>query len=368
MTDNNIALSLRSRQQQANMASGNSAKINGTSSSSSSSFSEGSASRPTSYPPPPPKRTSPFLPTPLETLVLLAYPTLLVFGTLFSVLSPQTRASPYDPSGRAHVPAAAPSYFARKDNVFNTFFVKRGWAWITVAFATFVLTHPALAGAGAGAGAGGGKGSAARRRIRAGIRWALITTWWVLVTQWCFGPAIIDRGFRFTGGKCEVAREAVSEEGAAAGAKDVFTAAACKAAGGRWSGGHDISGHVFLLVLGSFFLLQEVGWTVYRAGFAGGREERSVVMPDGAAKGAGVESESSSAELVPDEDKLGFGGRFAVGVVALCLWMLLMTAIYFHTWFEKLTGLLVAALGIYPVYFLPRWVPGLRALVGLPGI
>ncbi|KAI1655037.1 inositol phospholipid synthesis and fat-storage-inducing TM-domain-containing protein [Daldinia decipiens] len=340
MTDNNITSSLRSRQQ-ANMAAGS--KATGF-----SSLPDDTAGRPT-YPPPS-KRTSPFLPTPLETLVLLVYPTLLTFGTVFSIISPQTRASPYDPTGHSHVASAAPSYFARKDNVFNTLFVKRGWAWISAAFATFVLTHPAL--------------GAQRRRIRAAGRWALVTAWWVLVTQWCFGPAIIDRGFRFTGGKCEVAREAVAE--GSADKAEAFTAVACKAAGGRWSGGHDISGHVFLLVLGSFFLLQEVGWVVYRAGFAGGREERCVIMADSAVKGASVEAES--AEPVADEGVLGFGGRFVLGVVAACLWMLLMTAIYFHTWPEKLTGLLVAAMGIYPVYILPRWIPGLRALVGLPGI
>lgn len=171
------------------------------------------------------------------------------------------------------------------------------------------------------------------RRTRAALRWVLVTAWWVLVTQWCFGPAIIDRGFRFTGGKCEVAQEAVVEGTADKG--DVFTAAACKAAGGRWSGGHDISGHVFLLVLGSYFLIQEVGWVVYRAGFGGGREERCVAMHDGAVKGAGVEAEKSGAGV--DERALGAGGKFALGVVALCLWMLLMTAIYFHTWFEKVS-------------------------------
>ncbi|KAI0115255.1 inositol phospholipid synthesis and fat-storage-inducing TM-domain-containing protein [Daldinia grandis] len=342
MTDNNITFSLRSRQQ-ANMA--DDSKAAGV-----SSLPDDTTGRPT-YPPPP-KRNSPFLPTPLETLVLLVYPTLLTFGTVFSIISPQTRASPYDPTGHSHVASAAPSYFARKDNVFNTLFVKRGWAWISAAFVTFVATHPGLLL------------GTQRRRARAAGRWALVTGWWVLVTQWCFGPAIIDRGFRFTGGKCEVAQEAVAE--GTADKSDAFTAAACRAAGGRWSGGHDISGHVFLLVLGSFFLLQEVGWVVYRAGFAGGREERCVVMSDGAVKGAGVEAES--AEPGGDEGVLGFGGRFALGVVAACLWMLLMTAIYFHTWPEKLTGLLVAAAGIYPVYILPRWIPGLRALVGLPGI
>ncbi|KAI2630637.1 Fat storage-inducing transmembrane protein [Hypoxylon sp. NC1633] len=216
-------------------------------------------------------------------------------------------------------------------------------------------------------------------KTKAVLRWALVTGWWVLVTQWCFGAPIIDRGFRFTGGKCEDAREALFD-GTADGA-DVFTAAACRAAGGRWSGGHDISGHVFLLVLGSFFLLQEVGWPACRAGLLlttnaakAGREERCVVMPDGAVKGAGVEAErsSGSGSGAGDEGRsvasLGFGEKFALAVVALCWWMLLMTAIYFHTWFEKLTGLLVAAMAIYPVYILPRWAPALRALIGLPGI
>ncbi|KAI1335702.1 Fat storage-inducing transmembrane protein [Xylariaceae sp. FL0016] len=189
----------------------------------------------------------------------------------------------------------------------------------------------------------------------------MVTGWWVLVTQWCFGAPIIDRGFRFTGGKCEVAEEAVFEGTADKG--DVLTATACRAAGGRWSGGHDISGHVFLLVLGSFFLVQEVGWTMWRAR---GREERSIVMGDGAVKGAGVEA--AVAEGSEKSIGLGIGGKFVGVVVALCGWMLLMTAIYFHTWFEKLTGLLVAFLGIYPVYVLPRWIPAMREVVGLPGL
>ncbi|PHH68728.1 hypothetical protein CDD83_5998 [Cordyceps sp. RAO-2017] len=42
--------------------------------------------------------------------------------------------------------------------------------------------------------------------------------------------------------------------------------------------------------------------------------------------------------------------------------MLLMTAIYFHTWFEKFTGLVTALLGWYAIYIVPRFVPPLRAL------
>ena len=308
-------------------------------------------SREPDYPPPPPpghkastattttttttattKRNTPYLPTPTETLLLTLYPTILLFGTLYSLLSPETRASPYDATHQSHAqhPSLAPSYFARKDNILNVAFVKRGWAWITLAFGVFVATHPGVGRAG------GWKG-----RVRAGVRWAVVTAWWVGVTQWCFGPPIIDRGFRWSGGRCEVVEEVVrAGEG---GVKEVFTAAACKASGGSWRGGHDISGHVFLLVLGSAFLVQEVGWVVAARWARYGGEERCVVMRDGAVKGAGVEAgrreKAGEGEGVVSTvlEALGHGGKPAAVVVGLCGWMLLMTAIYFHTWFEKVS-------------------------------
>ncbi|KAK3682220.1 inositol phospholipid synthesis and fat-storage-inducing TM-domain-containing protein [Podospora appendiculata] len=232
-------------------------------------------------------RNTPYLPTPTELALVAGYPLLLLFGALFSLVSPETRAAPYDVFKQAHSqdPALAPSYFARKDNLLNVLFVKRGWAWVTVAFFAFALTHPAVV--------------SATQRGRAAVRWGLVTLWWVFVTQWFFGPAIIDRGFRWSGGKCEVVENKV-EEGEGLGKGDFVTAAACKAYGGRWSGGHDISGHVFLLVLGSGFLVQEVVWVAARWGRGGRGEE-----------------------------------RLAAVVVVLSGWMLLMTAIYFHTWFEK---------------------------------
>ncbi|KAI1433391.1 inositol phospholipid synthesis and fat-storage-inducing TM-domain-containing protein [Xylaria sp. CBS 124048] len=296
-------------------------------------------------------RSSPFLPTPLETLFLAVYPIILIFGTLFSAISPETRNAPFDVSRQAHVQSEAPSYFARKNNLFNVLFVKRGWLWITVAFFAFVATHPTFRDG--------------RAAVRATTRWALVTGWWILVTQWCFGPALIDRGFRITGGKCVVAYEAMST--GTADPKEVFTAAACRSAGGSWSGGHDISGHVFLLVLGSCFLVHEVAWVVLRAGvkILDSGDDRSIVMGDGAVKDAAT---GSGRTPTAHERHLSAGGKFALGVVALSLWMLLMTAVYFHTWFEKFTGLLVASVAIYGIYISPRWIPALRGLVGLPGI
>lgn len=268
-------------------------------------------------------RNPPPLPTATERLVLALFPGLLLFGTLYSLVSPQTRGSAFDTAAQAHAQDAPPSYFAHKGNVFNQWYVKKGWAWTSLAFAALVAGHPAMR---TGADVVG-------RRVRAILRWGLVTGWWILVTQWFFGPPIIDRGFRWTGGKCEVVEEMV-EEGSA-GTGDVFTAVACKAAGGRWQGGHDISGHIFLLVLGSGFLLQELGWVVSR--WTGGvAEERTVVMSDGAVKGAGVESQTTVGEGKTG-DALGLGGKVVAGVVVLNLWMLLMTAIYFHTWFEKVS-------------------------------
>jgi sulfate adenylyltransferase (ADP) / ATP adenylyltransferase len=266
-------------------------------------------------------RNSPLLPSPLERIVLGLFPAILVFGTVFSVFSPETRHAAYDPVSQSHIqdPAFAPSYFARKSNIFNTIFVKRGWAWMTVAHFAFALTHPSVA--------------SQQKRVQAAIRWAAVTTCWIFVTQWFFGPAIIDRGFRWTGGKCELAEREVYMGDTSVG--EMVTSVACKAAGGKWKGGHDISGHVFLLVLGVAFLLGEVGWP-YLRWINWSPDDRTVIMSDGAVKGASVEAETAVGEGQGKANEgLGIGGKFAGFVLALSLWMLLMTAIYFHTWFEK---------------------------------
>ena len=103
------------------------------------------------------------------------------------------------------------------------------------------------------------------------------------------------------------------------------------------------------------------------------REERRILMGDGAVKSAAVEASGDSAageKEVPKgtEAATSFGVKLALGVAGFSWWMLLMTAAYFHTWFEKFTGLLVAFTGIYVVYFLPRGVPAYRAIVGMPGV
>ena len=308
---------------------------------------------------------SPFLPTPLEAALLAIFPATLILGSLYSTLHSSTRGATYSALTQSYAPTDAPSYFAKKSNILNVYFVKIGWLWITAAFASLLLTHPGLAS------------STPKRRIQAALRYAAVTGVWVLVTQWCFGAPIIDRSFRWTGGQCEpftdpavkYSAEAQAEKAEMNDVREVFTHAACRAIGGQWAGGHDISGHVFLLILGSAMLGLEVFPAVLR--MAGLRDTRRVRTEEGLVQSAGSEG-SLAASLVDggvvQKAGLGIGGQFALAVGGVSWWMLLMTAAFFHTWFEKLTGLLVAFTAIYVIYFLPRAVPVLRGVFGMPGV
>ncbi|KAL4815254.1 inositol phospholipid synthesis and fat-storage-inducing TM-domain-containing protein [Aspergillus spinulosporus] len=296
-------------------------------------------------PPPsePPTRTPPLT-------TLLVYPATLLLGSLFSVLSPIARyPDPSDDAVAASASASTPiNYFARKDNIFNLFFVKLGWIWFTIAFGAILLTYPPSPHRG-------------RRQAQALSRYALATMAWYFVTQWFFGPAIIDRSFVITGGKCEDALSELnsvqSEKGViGTGVEDFgvyLTATACKAAGGAWRGGHDVSGHVFMLVLVTAVL---------------GFEALGVLAQENEAENdAGVSANAKTAGGAGNEVRT-WTLRFVGGVVGLGWWMLLMTAIWFHTWLEKANGLLISLGAIYTIYFLPRRIIPWRNVVGIPGL
>jgi len=67
-------------------------------------------------------------------------------------------------------------------------------------------------------------------------------------------------------------------------------------------------------------------------------------------------------------ERWGWGVGVGGVVVGLEWWMILMTAVFFHTWVEKFTGLLVAFVGIVVVYYLPRVLPPMRDVIGMPGV
>ena len=272
------------------------------------------AARPSSLP-------APILPTSLETLLLSLYPATLLLGSLFSLIDPSARRAPYNALTQSHPPDRAPSYFALKRNLVNLYFVKINWLWISLAFLTFLFFHRINGPPGP---------VLTPRKLRGALRYLAATAWWFLVTQWFFGPALIDRGFRITGGACELAGRF---EGTG-GKTELVTARTCKAVGGVWKGGHDISGHVFILVLGSAFLGMEL--LPVLIGSKGLADARVVKRRDGErSQVAGEATDSWSDE---PEGMMGQVATWAPVIVAgLNWWMLLMTAAYFHTWFEKVS-------------------------------
>lgn len=309
----------------------------------------------------PPPLNSPFLPTAVESLLLAIHPATLVLGSIFSTLHPATRHATYNPTYQAYEASEAPSYFAKKSNLFNVYFVKVGWFWITLAFFLHVVSHSSLGPPL--------RPVITKRRVQAVLRYTCVTLVWIGITQWFFGPPIIDRSFRWTGGKCQMMYSddmaAQAERADMSNAELAFTHSACKMIGGQWKGGHDISGHVFLLILGSSMLWLEVLPAVLK--MEGLREARRILTADGLVRSAAIETSEREGNMeVPKETGIGVKG--ALIVAGMSWWMLLMTAAYFHTWFEKFTGLLVAFSAIYAVYFLPRALPAWRKVVGLPGV
>ncbi|KAJ5911510.1 uncharacterized protein N7473_000813 [Penicillium subrubescens] len=313
---------------------------------------------------------------------LLIYPATLLLGSLFSVISPVARATresslrlpksaaPLAPSLAAdlHLSENPVNYFARKNNIFNLYFVKIGWLWTTVAFVSLLLFQPVYRASSSLSQAQ--QQTRVRRALQAFLRYAIATTIWYLMTQWFFGPAIIDRSFVVTGGKCEEVMERAGkmELGGSPSAQveTLFSAAACKAAGGAWRGGHDISGHVFMLVLATAFLAHEaVGAGAFSAFSAPTRA-------DGDSARERKASGPVVSGLMNDETDSGLARKWSLrlvwGVVGLGWWMLFMTAIWFHTWLEKWSGLIVALTSVYVIYILPRRLTPWRDIVGVPGL
>ncbi|KAJ5351143.1 hypothetical protein N7452_000117 [Penicillium brevicompactum] len=317
-------------------------------------------------------------PASLPAVALLVYPATLLLGSLFSILSPTARPSrdsytqptpPLAPSlaSDLHLSENPVNYFARKNNVFNIYFVKIGWLWTTAAFLSLLFFSPLYSSSRPQSASQ--QETRFRRTLQAVLRYVLITTAWYLSTQWFFGPAIIDRGFVATGGKCERAFEEAGKMGLGGSnptdLEVLFTAATCKAAGGAWRGGHDISGHVLMLVLATGLLAFE----------AVGASAPAFLSRFGLNADAGRDRKTSDADSnlpVEPAETSSFARtwtlRLVWGVVGLGWWMLFMTAIWFHTWLEKWSGLLIALSSVYTVYILPRRLDSLRDVIGLPGV
>ena len=213
------------------------------------------------------------------------------------------------------------SYFARKTNILNTVFIKRAWGWTTASFLALWLTYPSAA-----------NDLESRKRVMTGRerlkKWLAATAVWMFFASWFFGPAILERLTSLSGGECVVPLP--SGKVHAVPPEYCYSRTTLSPAthphlffipplvldeenNGNWETkprlmrGHDVSGHVFLLTMSVLFLADMI--------------RPSLSLP------SGIRSTAHNCAIV--------GTAFLMAIWLFAIWM---TSVYFHTPFEKLTG------------------------------
>ncbi|CAK9441211.1 uncharacterized protein LODBEIA_P50800 [Lodderomyces beijingensis] len=267
------------------------------------------------------------------------------------------------------------NYYNDKGNFINQFFVKRGWGWTTLVILVFYVAHvvPKLYSTTRHTNGKSTQEDEPEERntmvlLKGALRYVLVTAWWYLFTQWCFGLPIMDKVFVFTGGVCtleqatpqeahrhhsyhaSIARHFIQDLEDSVWKSSSVSSYHCRKIKGNWIGGHDPSGHVFLLIHASLYLFLEsapyFNWSSILAALK--RKPRKEKLDDDV--------------VVVVEDKVEVASQLCVvGLISMWWFMLLMTNIYFHSIGEKLVGLVFGYLGIGVIYFVPRWIsiPGL---------
>lgn len=235
------------------------------------------------------------------------------------------------------------NYYNDKGNIFNQWFVKKGWGWTTLVIVVFFAIELS-------------RRPNAKVLAAAILRYIIATFWWVLFTQWCFGHPIMDRVFLYTGGKCtSIDPDRFSRFSGGFPLVHLFqevngnfesrnvSSSTCRHLRGSWEGGHDPLGHVFLLVHSSLYLFHEIkpywpGWAALVAKVRSGRQ-------------SGKNEGDRAVRVLRSAPQVA-----AIALLGLWWFMLLMTNMYFHLLAEKLVGLFFGYFGVAVVYYVPRWV------------
>lgn len=260
------------------------------------------------------------------TFVFLS--SLLLFGTLYSVAT-HSYLDTSDPTialTHAPHPLHDTQYFARKNNVLNTVFIKRAWGWTSGAALLLLLTSPSPSVTGPGT-----------RQVFMSVRerlfkWGAATLVWLLFTAWFFGPSLFSRLTVASGGECVIRLPSGYIQHVPisycfpSSTKDVYLSPATHPQiffqaplapdsvlfEGDWRTrarlmrGHDVSGHIFLLTMSLLFLAD--------------------ALKPHLNKGK-LRSLSQTVALI-----------FTVLLMNIWFLSVLTTAIYFHTASEKFTG------------------------------
>lgn len=246
-----------------------------------------------------------------DVLILSIYPATCLLGQLFQSVGTVT-----------------PSYFSSKRNIFNIFVIKQAWAWVSLlaGLQGFQLYRESTTG----------RSSVSSVRGFA-FRYIAATMWWFVFSQWFFGNPLMDRVFRITGGGCAPSQTFSAASGdltALAAQLASVNSYQCKRLGHSWNGGIDPSGHMFIICHGSLYLWYEI------------------MLPALNSRQTNTDKRLSPVAKV-------------TGVILLIFWwMLFMTNVYdFHSFFERILGLLWGYVEVLVVYIGARHFPVLQGLL-----
>nr|CAG4651913.1 EOG090X07YX [Triops cancriformis] len=236
------------------------------------------------------------------------------------------------------------SYFSRKENIFNQYFVKLSWAWTMLLVGSFVYLTTRIYCCGD------------KLKIRRHFGRLVIATvfWWFWTTSFAY--------FEENYGYCSKPHVQQSRK-------------SCLSKGATWQT-LSVSGHSFILVYCSLIIMEEakalIGWEGIKDCIRIEEHNRSVLTSDD-------EKEDTGLELLPHEefdslkeDYTTFTpyvrSLFILMTVLGVLWdvMLISTILYFHTMVEKF---LAAAIAVFVWFFTYRYWFRARRFTspGLPG-
>ncbi|XP_075225052.1 acyl-coenzyme A diphosphatase Fitm [Lycorma delicatula] len=234
------------------------------------------------------------------------------------------------------------TYFSRKDNILNVYFVKIAWGWTLLLTLPFVVLTSYTTCCGK-------REKVVKHLSRLGIATA---TWFIWVNLFNY----IERSY----GKCNVKNDIYQSK------------SACLAKGYFWQG-FDLSGHAFLLVYSSLVIIEEaravIGWEGIRDMIR--NEDHARAINDSSTIGTSLkglslkdfESLKQSYEKFTPYVRILF---ISMSVITV-LWdfMLINTMLYFHHMVEKFLSGLIAVSMWFITYQI--WYSTPNILPELPG-
>jgi hypothetical protein len=220
------------------------------------------------------------------------------------------------------------NYLAQKDNIFNKYFVKWGWAWTLTLLTPFVLMSSIVY-----------TGFNVSRICQQMFRLGVATFIWFAFTSL----------FDYIDSKTGLCLK-----------RTITSKVECKKDKSEWLLGFDISGHIFILMHSLLLMLEEVNffykWEIFHK-----KLEAKLERANGESPNELAETSDYWYRLLTPAIKINF--IFVSLLVILWEIMILTTSLFFHTILHKLIAACCAIVCWFVTY--KTWYPSMSP--GLPG-